>query len=173
MVSIAGRMIEPNGSMCGMGLRVRRPARLAVSSPKNNATTPWLISCRMIARNRQAKKTRRSSTSALKRKRASSARARRAVDAQPGRRHGLEPCLGDLVAARLAEPVRPVVELVEGVLDLTECVEQRAAQCLDLTALRGDLPRVREAVVEVELAAGADAHLTQLIVQAVALLLQA
>ena len=51
IVSIAGRMIEPNGSMCGIGFSVRRPARLAVSSPNHSATTPWLISCRMIARN--------------------------------------------------------------------------------------------------------------------------
>jgi len=52
IVSIAGKMIEPNGSMCGIGFRVRRPARFAVSSPKNSATMPWLISCRMIARNK-------------------------------------------------------------------------------------------------------------------------
>jgi hypothetical protein len=31
--AMAGRMIDPNGSMWGMGFRVRRPARLAVSSP--------------------------------------------------------------------------------------------------------------------------------------------
>ncbi len=36
----AGRMIDPNGSMCGIGLSVRRPARLAVSSPNHRATTP-------------------------------------------------------------------------------------------------------------------------------------
>ncbi len=38
----------PTGSMCLTGLRVRRPARLAVSSPKARATTPWEISWRMI-----------------------------------------------------------------------------------------------------------------------------
>ena len=46
---IAGRMIDPNGSMCGIGLRVRRPARRAVSSPNQSATTPWEISCKMMA----------------------------------------------------------------------------------------------------------------------------
>ena len=45
---IAGRMIEPNGSMCGIGLSVSRPARRAVSSPNQSATTPCEISCRMI-----------------------------------------------------------------------------------------------------------------------------
>ncbi len=45
----AGRMIDPNGSMCGTGFSVRRPAFFAVSSPNQRATTPWLISCRMIA----------------------------------------------------------------------------------------------------------------------------
>ena len=32
---IAGRTIEPNGSMCGIGLSVSRPASLAVSSPNH------------------------------------------------------------------------------------------------------------------------------------------
>ena len=45
----AGRMIEPNGSMCGIGFSVRRPALRAVSSPNQSATTPWLISCRITA----------------------------------------------------------------------------------------------------------------------------
>src|SRR5215475_13919319 len=140
MVSNAGRMIDPNGSMCGMGFSVRRPARLAVSSPKKSATTPWLISCRMIARNRQPKKTRRSSTSALKRRRwrrARSTPARRAVDAESGRGHRFETRLCDLVAARFATPVRPGVELGERVLDLAERVEQGATQRFDLAALRG------------------------------------
>ena len=53
---IAGITIEPTGSMCGIGLRVRRPARLAVSSPNHDATTPWLTSCRITATNRHPKK---------------------------------------------------------------------------------------------------------------------
>src|SRR5262249_56548574 len=125
--------------------------------------TRWLISGRSIARNRHAKKTTPSSTWALKPKGSSSAPARRAVDAQRVRGHGLQPCLGDLVAARLAASVRPGVELAERVVDLAERVEQGAAQRFDLTALRGHLPRVREAVVEVERSAGTDAHLAQLV----------
>src|SRR5512132_571394 len=99
----------------------------------------------MIARNRQAKKTRRSSTSALKSGGSSSAAAGRAVDAQPGGRHGLEPRLGDLVTARLAAPVRPGVELAQRVLDLPQGLEEGATQGLDLATFRGDLARVGEA----------------------------
>ena len=36
----AGRMIDPNGSMCGIGFSVSRPAFFAVSSPNHSATTP-------------------------------------------------------------------------------------------------------------------------------------
>src|SRR5262249_62384456 len=100
------------------------------------ATSRGVSSCCMIARKRPAKKTGRPSPSALKPKGSSSAPARRAVDAQPGRGHGLQPCLGDLVAARLAASVRPGVELAERVVDLAERVEQGAAQRLDLAALR-------------------------------------
>jgi hypothetical protein len=46
--AIAGRMIDPSGSMWGTGLSVSRPARLAVSSPCQSATTPWAISWTMI-----------------------------------------------------------------------------------------------------------------------------
>ena len=53
---IAGITIEPTGSMCGIGFSVRRPARLAVSSPKKDATTPWLTSWRITAAIRQPKK---------------------------------------------------------------------------------------------------------------------
>ena len=53
---IAGMTIDPTGSMCGIGLSVRRPARLAVSSPNHDATTPWLTSCRITATIRQPKK---------------------------------------------------------------------------------------------------------------------
>ncbi len=51
----AGRMIDPNGSRCGIGFSVSRPAFLAVSSPNQSATTPWLISWRMTATTRQLK----------------------------------------------------------------------------------------------------------------------
>ena len=42
-----GSRSEPNGSMCGIGFSVRRPARFAVSSPHQYATTPCESSCRM------------------------------------------------------------------------------------------------------------------------------
>jgi hypothetical protein len=56
IAAIAGRMMVPKRSMCGIGLRVRRPASLAVRSPNHSATTPWLISWRMTATIRQPKK---------------------------------------------------------------------------------------------------------------------
>ncbi len=46
---ISGSTIEPNGSMCLSGLSVSRPARLAVSSPHQRATTPWLTSWSITA----------------------------------------------------------------------------------------------------------------------------
>ena len=47
--STTGTTTEPNGSMCLIGLRVSRPARLAVSSPHQRATTPWLTSWSITA----------------------------------------------------------------------------------------------------------------------------
>ena len=47
--STTGTRIDPTGSMCLIGLRVSRPARLAVSSPHQRATTPWLTSWRITA----------------------------------------------------------------------------------------------------------------------------
>ena len=44
-----GTTIDPKGSMCLIGLRVSRPARLAVSSPHQRATTPWLTSWSITA----------------------------------------------------------------------------------------------------------------------------
>ena len=46
--SSAGTISVPTGSTCAMGFRVRRPARLAVSSPNALATQPCDTSCRMI-----------------------------------------------------------------------------------------------------------------------------
>ena len=40
-------MMVPKGSMWGMGFKVSRPARLAVSSPKSRAMAPWDTSWRM------------------------------------------------------------------------------------------------------------------------------
>ncbi len=53
--SRAGTSSVPTGSTCFAGLRVRRPARLAVSSPKASATTPWEISWRMMEGTRTQK----------------------------------------------------------------------------------------------------------------------
>ena len=96
---MAGRMIEPTGSMCGIGFSVSRPASFAVWSPNQSATTPWLISCRITATIRQPNQMADCSRS----KRLP--RGRRAGHAEPGRRHGLEPGVGDLLAAGLALPV--------------------------------------------------------------------
>ena len=46
--SMAGSSIDPNGSMCLMGLKVKRPAWRAVGSPRRSATRPWETSCTMI-----------------------------------------------------------------------------------------------------------------------------
>ncbi len=45
---IRGKRIDPIGSMCGIGFKVKRPALFAVSSPKNKAATPCAISCKII-----------------------------------------------------------------------------------------------------------------------------
>ena len=92
---MAGRMIEPNGSMCGIGLSVSRPARLAVSSPNQSATTPWLISCRMTGDDQAAEEDDGAVVRSRRHGGAGSAALRRAVDAEPGRRHRLEAGLGD------------------------------------------------------------------------------
>lgn len=40
-INRVGKMMDPNGSTCGSGFRVRRPRFLAVGSPKAFATYPW------------------------------------------------------------------------------------------------------------------------------------
>ncbi len=45
---MAGTRRVPTGSTWRTGLRLIRPARLAVVSPNASATTPWEISWRMI-----------------------------------------------------------------------------------------------------------------------------
>ena len=44
-IEIAGRIIEPNGSICFIGFNVRRPASSAVRSPNHNAAYPCDTSC--------------------------------------------------------------------------------------------------------------------------------
>ena len=46
--SSAGTIKVPTGSTCTTGLRLRRPARFAVSSPNALATKPCETSCKMI-----------------------------------------------------------------------------------------------------------------------------
>ena len=77
-----------------------------------------------------------------------SAASRRARDAQARGRHGLEPCFSDRAAALLAETVRVVVDLAEGVLDVVQRVAQRAGQRRDLAPLGGHLSRIGEPFVE-------------------------
>src|SRR5688572_3616694 len=166
--AIAGRMIDPNGSMCGTGFSVSRPARFAVSSPNQLATTPWLTSWQITAATRQPKKMAISRKSTLP----ELAGLRRAGDAELRRRHRLEARLADLATAGFAAAVLAVVELREGVFDLTERVRERSGERLDLRALRGDLTRVGETSVERQAAVGSEPELTQLAAQSVALFLK-
>src|SRR5690349_9755546 len=76
-----------------------------------------------------------------------SATLRRAGDAEPGRRHGLEPGGGDLVAARLAAPVGAVFELAQRGVDVDQRLAERPDQRVDLSPFRRDLTRVGEALV--------------------------
>ena len=96
-------MIEPNGSMCGIGFSVSRPARLAVSSPNHSATTPWLISCRMTA---TTSATKQMTVTLIDRDHGGrSAALGCARDAQPRGRHRFEPGLADRSPAGLAHAV--------------------------------------------------------------------
>src|SRR5438067_13772704 len=106
---MAGRISVPKGSMWRMGLSVRRPARLAVSSPKRRATAPCDTSWRMTDGTIAIRKSRVFLLRCIRN--GGSAVFRRAVDAVARRRHGLETGLGDLVATALALPVGAAVEL--------------------------------------------------------------
>src|SRR5437879_2733842 len=115
---IAGRMIVPKGSTWATGFNVRRPARLAVSSPNMRATQPWDTSCRMTEGIRTAKKMR------SKRLRCTAA-ARLlalgcAVDAVAGGRLGLEAGGCDGLTAVLANAVTAALELAQCVLHFAQ-----------------------------------------------------
>src|SRR5437660_1507127 len=88
-----GKKIRPKGSMWRMGLSVRRPARLAVSSPKRRATAPCDTSWRMTDGTIAIRKSRVFLLRCIRN--GGSAVFRRAVDAVARRRHGLETGLGD------------------------------------------------------------------------------
>src|SRR5438270_3648600 len=169
-MSRTGRRMVPKGSMWAAGFSVRRPARLAVSSPNMSATRPWETSCRMIDGTRTAKKM------ISKRVRCTASGAAlalgSAVDAEAGGRLGLEAGGRDRLAARLTRAVRAVVELGQGALDLAQRLPQRLGQGLGLASLRGHLARVGEVLVVVQPAVLTDAELAPLLAQAGALLLQ-
>src|SRR5690242_15175959 len=95
----------------------------------------------------------------------------RAVNAQPGLGLGLEPSRGDGLAAALAGAVGLLVELVEGVLDVFECLDELVDQRLVFTALRRHLARIRKVGVVVQ-TLRAVAELRQLTTQRVALLFE-
>src|SRR3990167_8413020 len=50
MISTAGSKIVPKGSIWARGLRVSRPAYLAVLSPNQYAMSPWEYSCTTTAK---------------------------------------------------------------------------------------------------------------------------
>src|SRR5258708_15236621 len=141
----AGRMIDPNGSMCGIGLSVRRPARLAVSSPNQSATTPCEISCRMMDATSATKKT---IVSRATGRGVRSATRRGALNAEPRCGHGCEAVLADRLSAPLARSVGALVDLLERVGDVAEGFPQRPGERVVLAPVRGHLTRVSEAFVE-------------------------
>src|SRR5260370_18292591 len=157
---MAGKMIDPNGSMWGSGFRVRRPARFAVSSPNQEATTPWLTSWRMIATTRHPNRMIAMCSGTR------SARLGRAGDAQPGGRHGLEPGLGDVPTAALAAPVGALVDLRQGLVDLAERLGEGDRQGLHLAPLRRHLARIGEPAVEGQAGVGTPLELSELVLDA-------
>src|SRR5438067_11416780 len=168
---IAGRMIVPNGSMWAIGLRVRRPARFAVSSPNASATQPWEISCRITDGTRTAKKMMSARPMFTGAARAGSA-LRCAVDTEAGGRLGLEAGGRDRLATALARPVGAGFELDDGVPDLGQRLLQRLGQRLGLAPLCGDLTGVGKVLVVVQPTVLAETELRQLGAQARTLLLQ-
>src|SRR3984893_1529876 len=96
-----------------------------------------------------------------------SARFRRAADAQARRGHGVEAAPPAGATRGSAVAVVAGVELRQRVLGLLERLHQLARESVDLTTLRGDLARVREALVEVEDGIGAATELAQLVAEPV------
>src|SRR3954454_9779393 len=75
---------------------------------------------------------------------------RRAVDAVPGRRLGLEARLRDRVVAFLALPVGAFVELAQRMFDVLERLAQLGGDRLGFAPLGGHLARVGEVGVVLE-----------------------
>ena len=151
---MAGRMIDPNGSMCGIGLRVSRPACLrgVVAEPRRDHAVAHLVEDHR--HDEAAEEHERLLEIGAHGAGRRSATLRRAVDAERGRRHGLEPGLADALVARLALAVRAGVELGQRFVDVGEGLAELAGERLDLAPLGGDLARVGEVLVEVELGVG-------------------
>src|SRR3954466_11340517 len=105
-------MMVPKGSMWAMGLSVKRPARLAVSSPNMLATHPCETSCRMIDGNNIAKKTMRSCVIGGPERPALPLRS--AVDAVAGGRLGLQAGGGGGVTPGFAEALNAAFQLAPG-----------------------------------------------------------
>src|SRR5687767_1488831 len=75
-----------------------------------------------------------------------------ALDAEPSGGHGLQPGRGDLLAAVLAQPVGAFVVFAQGDHDLVEGLPELVGQRLGLATLRGDLARIGEVRVVVQVA---------------------
>src|SRR3954465_2585460 len=165
-----------------MGLRVSRPARLAVSSPNANAPAPWATSCRITEgtstmRKRTVFRLRcmvgRALSKLRLRARNGSTRFGRAVDAVAGPGHGLEPRFGNGLVAALALAVAAVFELGQGVLHLLERFLEARGTGLGLASLGRHLTGIGE--VGVVLEAGLtlpETEVEQLLREGVALVLQ-
>src|SRR5215207_6451762 len=97
---------------------------------------------------------------------------RRAGDAHARRGHRLEARLGNSLAAHLALAVGAGVEFGECVLDVLQGLAQLPGEGLDLAPLGGDLARVGEILVEVEVGIVSVAEARQLFTDLVALLLE-
>src|SRR4029079_1127163 len=109
--------------------------------------------------------------------RLASATLRRALDAEPRRRHRLQARVGDALVARFALAVGAVGELRQRVLDVLEGLVELTGQRLDLAPLGGDLARVGEVLVELErpavpIGGGPVAEVGELLTNAVALVLE-
>ena len=141
-----GRMIEPNGSMCGIGLSVSRPAAWRCrhrTHDRNDAVADLVQDDRDDQRGEEDDGDAVDVHAESRRQR----RLRRARHAEPRRGHRFEPGLGDVLAARLAVPVGAGLELAERVVDLEQRLAQRPDERVDLAPFGGDLTGVGEALV--------------------------
>ena len=159
--------------MCGTGFSVSRPARLAVSSPNQSATTPWLISWRMTATTRQPKKIER----LFGDRRSDDGVGQRRCDAQVMQRRaaGIASSRASPISLAAATRMRRRCRASNFASASSISVQglgELAGERVDLAPLGRHLARVGEALVEVERRIGAVTELAELVAQAVALLLE-